>query len=133
MPDFKKTAGAIASAAAGRARSFAGFAVRKTKNVSRIAKLNVDIAGERDTIKQAYSEIGKLYYETHRQDPEPYFAQLCQEIENAYESIATMEAEIVRIKTKAAPEEDGEAEDDTIPVIPPDEPYLGEDDPDKTV
>jgi len=100
MPDFKRNAGKIAGAAAGRAKIFASFAARKTKNVSRIAKLNVDIASQRDTVKRIYREIGKLYYETHREDPESYFAQLCQEIDVSMESIAAMEAEIVRLKTR---------------------------------
>ena len=108
MPDFKKRAGALANAAAGRAKTLASFAAKKTKNVSRIAKLNVDIAGERDIIKRNYSEIGKLYYETHREDPESFFVQLCQEIDLSYESIAGMEAEIVRLKTENGDRTPGE-------------------------
>ena len=101
MADLKKRAGAFAGIAAGGAKKLASFAAKKTKNMSRIAKLNVDIASERDTIKLAYSEIGKLYYETHREDPEPYFVQLCLEIDTALESIAAMESEVVRLKTQS--------------------------------
>ena len=100
MADFRKTAGRVTGFAAGKAKGLASFAAKKTKNVSRIAKLNVDISSERDTIKRNYLEIGKLYYETHREDPEPYFLQLCQEIDLSLESIARMEAEIVRLKTE---------------------------------
>lgn len=100
MPDIRKTAGNIASFAAGKAKTFAVFAARKTKNVSRIAKLNVDIASERDSIKRTYNEIGKLYYETHRDAPEAFFVQLCQEIDLSFESIAAMETEIVHLKAE---------------------------------
>ena len=100
MPNFRKTAGNIASFTAGKAKSLAVFAARKTKNVSRIAKLNVDIAAERDGIKRTYNEIGKLYYETHREAPEAFFVQLCQEIDLSLEHISAMETEIVRLKAE---------------------------------
>lgn len=103
MADFRKKAGAFANRAAGKAKTFAIFAARKTKDMSHIAKLNVDIASERDTIKRAYSEIGKLYYETHREKPEGFFVQLCQEIDVAFETIAAKEAEIVRRKIQNDP------------------------------
>lgn len=106
MPDFKRFAGKLAGKAAGKARTFASFAASKTKSVSRIAKLNVDIATERDSIKRVYREIGKLYYETHRDDPEGFFVQLCQEIDVSMEAIARMESEIVHLKTQ---EEEAEA------------------------
>ena len=102
MPNIRKTAGNIASFAAGKAKTFALFAARKTKNVSRIAKLNVEIASERDSIKRTYNEIGKLYYETHREDPEAFFVQLCQEIDLSLEHISDMETEIVRLKAEDA-------------------------------
>ena len=113
MPNIRTTAGNIASFAAGKAKTFALFAARKTKNVSRIAKLNVDIASERDSIKRTYNEIGKLYYETHREDPEAFFVQLCQEIDLSLEHISDMETEIVRLKAEDArggEEADAEAE-----------------------
>ena len=127
MPDFKKKAGAVANAAAGRARSFALFAAKKTKNVSRIAKLNVDIASERDSIKRAYKEIGKLYYETHRDAPEGFFVRLCQDIDHSMESIASMEAEIVRLKTEEGETPDAESDfaaavDENAAAQPPTEP-----------
>ena len=127
MPDFKKKASKLAGRAAGKAKTFASFAATKTKHVSRIAKLNVDIASERDTIKRVYREIGKLYYETHREDPETYFVQLCREIDVSMESIASMEAEIVRLKTQgngesASAEAETEAETETAPEDPGDPP-----------
>ncbi len=108
MPDFKKKAGTFASSAAGKARTFALFAAKKTKNVSRIAKLNVDIASERDSIKRTYLEIGKLYYETHKENPEGFFVRLCQDIDKSMVSIAAMEAEVVKLKTEEEPESESE-------------------------
>ena len=114
MPNIRKTAGTIASFAAGKAKTIAVFAARKTKNVSRIAKLNVDIAAERDSIKRTYNEIGKLYYETHREAPEAFFVQLCQEIDLSLEHIAAMETEIVHLK---AEDSGGSGEPDIVVEI----------------
>ena len=108
--DLRKTMGGLAQLAAGKARGAASAAAQRTRNVRRIARLNVDISAERDTIKQAYSEIGKLYFETHREDPEPYFEQLCREIETCFEIIAAKEAEIVRLKTEEHAAEDAPSE-----------------------
>lgn len=109
MADFRSRANRLADLAAGKAKGIANRAAKKTKNVSRIAKLNVDIATERDCIKRNYLEIGKLYYETHREEPEDFFLQLCQEIDLALETIAGKEAEIVRLKTESRGDEDGPA------------------------
>ena len=114
MPNIRKTAGNIASFAAGKAKTIALFAARKTKNVSRIAKLNVDIASERDSIKRTYNEIGKLYYETHREAPEAFFVQLCQEIDLSFEHISEMETEIIRLKAEDAA--GGEAPDVEVEI-----------------
>ena len=109
MADFRSRATRLADLAADRAKGIANRAAKKTKNVSRIAKLNVDIATERDCIKRNYLEIGKLYYETHREDPEDFFLQLCQEIDLALETIADREAEIARLKTESRGDEGGPA------------------------
>ena len=104
---FLEKAGVYAAKATDVAKSLASSMAKKTKNVSHIAKLNVDIAAKRDTIKLAYTEIGKLYYETHREDPEGFFVQLCQEIDAAMSSIRDMETEIAALKAKP--------EDDSVP------------------
>ncbi len=105
MPSFRNTVSGVA----GKAKGFALFAANKTKKVSRIAKLNIEITSRRETIKRAYSEIGKLYYESHKDAPEGFFIQLCQEIDVSMEAIAAMEAEIARLKMT---DEEPEASDD---------------------
>jgi hypothetical protein len=83
---------------ADKTKAFAAIAADKAKAMGRIAKLTVEINGEKDTMKKAYIEIGKLYYETHRNDPDGFFIQLCDEITVAMESIASKEAEIAELK-----------------------------------
>lgn len=71
----------------------------RTARIRRIARLNVDISAERDSIRRAYTEIGKLYYETHKDAPEGYFVRLCESIDRSMDSISAMEKEITRLKT----------------------------------
>lgn len=73
-------------------------AADKAKAGSRIAKLNIEIAGEKENMKKTYIEIGKLYYDTHKDDPEGFFIQLCEEIALAEKNIADKEAEIAELK-----------------------------------
>ena len=119
--DFLSKAGDFASRAAGKAKDLAGAAAEKTrdlagtaaertKQVSRIAKLNMDISGQKDTIKKAYAELGKLYYEAHHDSPEGLLAQVCQEIDLANAAIGSMEDEIAQLK-QAMAEDDAPAED----------------------
>ena len=102
--DFMDKAGAFASKAAEKAKDLAGAAAVKTKQVSRIAKLNMDISAQKDTIKKAYAEIGRLYYEAHHDAPDPTVVQACGDVDTAKEAIAKMEAEIAQLKAEMGPE-----------------------------
>lgn len=99
--ELKDTVMDAIGVAAVKTRDIAGNVADKAKNVSRIAKLNFEISGERDTIKKAYIEIGKLYYETYRDNPDGFFVQLCDEIDMANESIKAKEDEIAKLKEEA--------------------------------
>ena len=95
------TIGTVADAT----RDVAEKAAEKAKTYAKIAKLSVEINGERDAIKKAYIEIGKLYYDTHKDDPEGFFVQLCDEITVAAENIADKEAEIAMLKAESGGED----------------------------
>ncbi|MGE4353097.1 MAG: hypothetical protein AB7D36_03305 [Oscillospiraceae bacterium] len=92
--------------AADTTRDFADKATDKAKDVSRIAKLSLEINSEKDVIRKAYSEIGKLYYETHKDDPEGFFIQLCDEVTLAMENITAKEAEIAELKSNNSTDDD---------------------------
>lgn len=106
--DFMDKAGLFAAKAAGKAKELAGAAAEKTKEVSRVARLNMDISSKRDAIKKAYAELGKLYYEAHKLDPEEAFAPACQQIDEASAAIAAMEAEIEKIKAAGGDAQDAD-------------------------
>jgi len=88
----------IAEKVADGAKDVADKAADTAKAGSRIAKLNIEIATERDNMKKTYLEIGKLYYDTHKDDPEGFFIQLCEEIALAEKNIANKQAEIDALK-----------------------------------
>ena len=96
--DFLSKAGAAASKAAEKARDLAVATAAKTKQLSRIAKLNMDISSQKDTVKKAYTELGKLYYEAYHDDPAEGLAQVCQQIDMARAAIEALEEEIASLK-----------------------------------
>ena len=89
-----------AAKTADKTREVAEKAADKAKAGARIAKLNIEIAGEKENMKKTYLEIGKLYYETNKEDPEGFFIQLCEEIALAEKNIADKEAEIADLKAE---------------------------------
>ena len=88
----------LAGKAADKTKDFAGKAADKARAGGRIAKLSMDIAKEKEEMKKTYLEIGKLYYDTHKDDPEGFFIQLCEEIALAEKSVAEKEAELAELK-----------------------------------
>ena len=78
----------FAGKAADTTKDIAGKAADKVKAGGRIAKLNIEIAQEKDNMKKTYVEIGKLYYDTHKDDPDGFFIQLCEEVAAAEKAIA---------------------------------------------
>lgn len=102
-------AGELAAKAAEKAKDLASAAAVQTKRVSRMAKLNVDISAQKEAMKKAYAQIGKLYYEAHRDGPEAALAQLCQQVDAARAAVASMEEELAAIRAEAGGE--GEAAD----------------------
>ena len=81
-------------------KDLAGKAADKAKAGGRIAKLTMDISTEKETMKKAYLEIGRLYYEAHKDAPEGYFVQLCEEVSLAQQHIADKEDEIAALKAE---------------------------------
>ena len=85
--------------AADLTRGLVGKAADKTKDVAKMAKLNMELNSEKETVQKAYLEIGKLYYETHKNAPEGFFVQLCDEITLANQHIGKLTAEIDSVKS----------------------------------
>lgn len=79
-------------------KGLAGSATDKAKAGARIAKLSMEAATAREELKKSYLEIGRLYYDAHKDDPEGFFVQLFEEVRIAEADIAAKEAEIAELK-----------------------------------
>ena len=100
----------IAGRAADATRGIAGVAAEKAKAGGRIAKLTMDIAREKEDMKKTFLEIGKLYYDTHKDAPEGFFSQLCEEIALAEKSVAAKQAELDELKASFTTPENPDVE-----------------------
>ena len=49
---------------------------QKAKDLSGTAKLNFDIKAKEDFIEKQYAQIGKLYYEDHKEEADGAYGQL---------------------------------------------------------
>ena len=96
----KATEGAkdFAGKAADTTKDLAGKAADKAKAGGRIAKLSMELSQEKEKLKKTYLEIGKHYYDTHKDNPDGFFVQLCEEVAAAEGVIAEKEAEIAQLK-----------------------------------
>ena len=79
-------------------KDLAGKAADMAKAGARIAKLNMEISAEKENLRKTYIEIGKLYYDTHKDDPEGFFIQLCDEVALSEKNIADKQAEIDELR-----------------------------------
>ena len=83
-----------AEAIAGKSSVVIEKATDAARSVMRAGKLNMDIAAEKDRIRRNYSQLGKLYYEAHKDDPEAAFEQVVSDIALSEEKIAAMREEL---------------------------------------
>ena len=57
---------------------------QKAKDLSGTAKLNLDIKAKEDFIEKQYAQIGKLYYEDHKEEADGAYGQQMQAIAEAF-------------------------------------------------
>lgn len=81
-----------------RAGELAQAGVAKAKQLTEIGKLKVRNSSERDAIRRAYTELGKLYYAERGSAPEPGYASLCQKVSEAMARIEYNNQRIEDIK-----------------------------------
>ena len=112
--DFKnlgQKAAEFASAAMDAARTLTDTAADKTRDLTQLARLNAENTADRQSIKNLYLELGRLYYEAHKDAPDAFCEQLCVEISLLVEKIAEREARIAALRDKK--EDDAPAEEYT--------------------
>ena len=96
-------------------------AEEKTRVLARKTKLRAGIVNEKATIRRLSVELGTAYYKKYFDDPNAEFSQLCEEIKNAHERIASKEEEIASLKAAA------KAEDASEPCCEPEDNCCNED------
>ncbi|MBO5556009.1 MAG: hypothetical protein J5927_02385 [Oscillospiraceae bacterium] len=74
----------------------------RTRSYGRIAKLNLAINGENEELGRVFSEIGKLYFEQAKDDPQGFFAPLFAQASQLQDSIQAKQQEIAAMKAELA-------------------------------
>lgn len=79
-------------------------ATQKAKDLSGVAKLNLDIKSKEDYVQKQYAELGKVYYEAHKGDAVVDGSEHFELIAEALDAIEKMKVEIMELKgTKTCP------------------------------
>ena len=69
----------------------------KVRSYSAIAKLSLELTGDKSELNKLYTEIGRLYFE-ETAEPDDFFAPLFEQAREIYERIAEKEALIGLLK-----------------------------------
>ena len=76
---------------------------QKAKDLSGVAKLTMDIHTKEDQLQKMYAQIGKLYFESHKDDETTDYEQMSQ-IKDTLATIEDMKKELNELKgTKVCP------------------------------
>ena len=106
----------------GAAGSVAQTAVRQTKSLAAVGKIKIAIASEEDKVKQAYNELGRLFYrdyaagtEATMEDYQPW----CDRISEAKAAIAQLNEDMAaaRARGDAPVEETPKVEEEEAPAV----------------
>ena len=73
-------------------------AAQKAKNMAETVRLNGLVSEEKRRIENTFTKIGKLYYETFKENPEPCFSQLVTDINDAEKNIKKYTEQIRQVK-----------------------------------
>jgi len=73
-------------------------AVKKAKEMADISNLSVQISSQEKIINKLYAELGKAYFELHREEEDGPYASQFREIKSASEKIQELKGEINKIK-----------------------------------
>lgn len=96
---FADIAKDLAGAAGDKAKDLAGGAGEKAKSLARMAKLSVELSSERDSLKDAYAEVGRLYFDTaDKTAPGEMYVRAFDRVMLSLAAIERMEAELTELR-----------------------------------
>ena len=84
----------------------------RTKAYSRIARLTLDTNSQAEELRKVYTEIGRLYFEQARENPEGVFAPLFAQAAKLMDELKAKEEELEELKRSLG----AEAEEKDIEV-----------------
>ena len=111
MADYKELFGSLVSKArdvmenSGVTEVYQKGASR-TKAYGRIARLTLDTNSQADELRKVYTEIGRLYFEQERQNPEGVFAPPFAQAAKLMDELKAKEAELEELKNSLRPEDE---------------------------
>ena len=94
----KDKAVVLAQSGVTKAKELADAGAAKARELSEIGKLKMKNSAEKEAIRSAYSDLGRLYYAEHGSDPEGPYAQSCRRITEALARISYNNERIADIK-----------------------------------
>ncbi len=89
------------TAANGGVREIYSQGANRAKMYGRIARLTLERNGDNTELGRVYAEIGRLYFEQHRDDPEGAFAPLFAQAKALTDRILAKEEEIEALRAEA--------------------------------
>ena len=95
-----------------KARELADAGAARARELSEIGKLKVRNSIEQETIRRAYSDLGRLYYAERGSAPEPAYAELCGRITDALERVSRNNERIADIRAASRPKSGTQAAGD---------------------
>ena len=117
MADYKELFGSLVNKAKGVMESTGVTEVyqkgaSRTKAYSRIARLTLDTNSQAEELRKVYTEIGRLYFEQARENPEGVFAPLFAQAGKLMGELKAKEDELEELKRSLG----AEAEEKDIEV-----------------
>ena len=88
-----------------KATNLAKAGADKAKELSEIARLNLEIRSEEEKIKQSYLEIGKRYHLLHQAAPEEGYAPMFSQITESEDNIMLSRQRIAWLREQGNTEE----------------------------
>ncbi len=112
-----------------KTRDLAEKATDKAKDVTKLAKLSIDLSSEKETLQKTFAEMGKLYYDTRKNDPDSFFIQLCEEVKSSQNNIARLQMELDELKAGIDPRSGSDIEVEFTETTVTDEDFVKEEAP----
>ena len=115
MADYKEILGSLVNRAKSAMDSSGVTEVYRqgadrAKSYARIARLTLDMNGQAEELRKVYTEIGKLYFEQAKDQPEGFFAPLFAQASSLAQGLKDKEAEVAAIREALNAEKDIQVE-----------------------